>query len=880
MTHIIQLQENPLISLDDQEPIVDPKKRPLGQRVPFHTVSAEEALDLFLEWAEDIQLELYPAQIEGALEVMSDNHVILNTPTGSGKSTVALAAHFWAMCQNKRSFYTSPIKALVSEKFFDLCKKFGAKNVGMMTGDASINSTAPIICCTQEILSMLALTEGDGASIHYAIVDEFHYYGDRDRGMAWQVPLLALEKTRFLLMSATLGDTKEISKKLEQRTSIPVTLVQSTKRPVPLNFSYSLDPLHEKIAELVKDNKAPIYIVSFSQGDCTALANALTSHGFCDKNQKDRILQEIKNTKLDSPFGPDVRRILLAGVGLHHAGLLPKYRLLVEKLAQEGLLKVICGTDTLGVGINIPIRTVVFNSLSKFDGEKSRLLTVRDFKQIAGRAGRKGFDDHGWVVCQAPEYAIENQQLKRKMEANPLKAKKIRLSGAPQGFVNWDEDKFEQLIEKPAETLVPRFTLDYAIVINLLQNPMYIHKKGGGYKALLDLIDYSHLGPKEKLALKAKAKYFFQNLLQAGIIELIPIANQSAGRVVRVDADLQRDFSMHHSLSLYLLYAIGFIPVDDPEYGLKVLSLVEAILEDPTKILQKQQDEQIQARIAEMKMDKIEFEDRKEMLEEEKISWPMPEKELIFETFDLYVKKHPWLMATPVKPKSVVRDMYERCATFRDFVQLYGIKNIEGSFLRYLNQCYKALVQNIPDICKNDELHDIIAYLRAIIKRTDSSLLEAWVEMAHGSKAAAILNAKLLSQASAVSTQRQDISENPKEFFARIKAQSHQFLKALSEKDYEEAFEAIVPNDRVQNPLQLEDLMKNFYAQYDQLLFDQKARGNQQITITPMAQRHWQVKILLRDNLEDHMWYIKAEVDLRNQEDSNGNLIQITYIGD
>jgi superfamily II RNA helicase len=792
---------------------------------------------------------------------------------------VALASHFWAMCQNKRSFYTSPIKALVSEKFFDLCKKFGAKEVGMMTGDAAINPNAPIICCTQEVLSMLALTEGDGASIHYAIIDEFHYYGDRDRGMAWQVPLLALQKTKFLLMSATLGDTKEIEKKLHQRTGTAVTLVQSTKRPVPLNFSYSLEPLHETIGELVKQNKAPIYIVSFSQSDCTALANALTSHGFCDKNQKDRIAYEIKNTKLDSPFGADIKRILMAGVGLHHAGLLPKYRLLVEKLAQEGLLKIICGTDTLGVGINIPIRTVIFNSLSKFDGEKSRLLTVRDFKQIAGRAGRKGFDDHGWVVCQAPEYAIENAQLKRKMESNPLKAKKIKLLGPPQGFVHWDEEKFKQLIEKPAETLVPRFSLDYAILINLLQNPMHLHQKGGGYKALLALIEYSHLSQKEKSNLRAQAKYFFQNLLQAGIISL-EAQSQKAGRVVKVDQELQRDFSMHHSLSLYLLYAIGFIPVDDPEYGLKVLSLVEAILDDPAKILQKQRDELVQARVAELKMDKVEYEDRLQILEEEKISWPMPEKDLIFDTFDLYIKKHPWLMSTPVKPKSVVRDMYQRCASFRDFVQLYGLKNIEGSFLRYLNQCYKALVQNVPEICKNEELQDIIAYLRAIIKRTDSSLLEAWVEMAHGSQAAAILNAKLLSQASLVSTKRQDITEDPKEFFARVKAQIHQFVKALSEKDYAEAFECIVPNARIQSPEDIAALMTRFYEQYDALLFDQKARANQQITITPESQRHWSVKILLRDSAEDHMWYIKAEVDLRDKEDSSGNLIQINYIGD
>jgi superfamily II RNA helicase len=875
----IQIDDNPLVQLEEQQTPLDPKKRTLGQRVPDHPVDTDEAFNLFLEWAEDIKLELYTAQIEGAMEIMANQHVILNTPTGSGKSTVALAAHFWALCQNKRSFYTSPIKALVSEKFFDLCNKFGAKNVGMMTGDAAINPNALIICCTQEILSMLALTEGDGASIHIAIVDEFHYYGDRDRGMAWQVPLLALEKTQFLLMSATLGDTGEISKKLEKRTGRSVVLVQSQKRPVPLNFSYSLDPMHEVIPELLKNNKAPIYVVSFSQKECASLANALSAYGSSSKEQKELILNEIKNTKLDSPYGPDVRRLLLSGVGLHHAGLLPKYRLLVEKLAQAGLLKIICGTDTLGVGINIPIRTVYFSSLAKFDGEKKRLLTVRDFKQIAGRAGRKGFDDHGWVVCQAPDFAVENAQIKRKMEANPEKAKKFKLSGPPAGSVTWDEDKYQSLIERPAEVLVPRFSLDYATVINLLQNPMHMQKKGGGYKALLDLIRYSHLGPKEQKKLMGEAKYYFQNLLQAGITELRPHP-QGKGKEVFVSDDLQRDFSMHHSLSLYLLYAIGYIPVDDPDYGLKVLSLVESILEDPEFILKKQRNDLKDSRIAELKMDKVPFEEREEILEKENISWPMPEKELIFETFEAYAQKHPWLYAKPVKPKSVVRDMYERCASFRDFVQLYDLKTIEGTFLRYLNQCYKALVQNVPDICKNEQLHDVIAYLRAVIKRTDSSLLEAWIEMAHGSKAAQLLNARLLAQASAVTTKRQDIASNPKEFFARIKAQMHQLLKALVQKDYAEAMEAIIPNEKVPNETILAGLFDRFYREYKELMFHQKARGNQQITITPQGPRHWQVQLVLCDDQDDNMWYIKGEVDLREEKSEEGNLIQILYIGD
>ena len=476
----------------------------------------EDAFDAFMEWTIELGLELYPAQEEGVMEVMSDHHVILNTPTGSGKSMVALGAHFWAFAHGKRSVYTSPIKALVNEKFFSLCKTFGAENVGMLTGDASMNRDAPIICCTQEILSTLALNEGDAGRIDYAIIDEFHYYGDRDRGMAWQLPLLALTQTKFLLMSATLGDTKHISDHLQDQTGVEVSLVQSTQRPVPLDFSFNLQPLHETIPELLTLRRAPIYVVSFTQSGCASIAQSLTSLNLCSKEEKTAIQREVKGTRLDSPYGADVKRFLFAGIGLHHAGLLPKYRLLVESLAQAGVLKVIVGTDTLGVGINVPIRTVVFNELSKFDGRKNRLLTVRDFKQIAGRAGRKGFDDEGFVISQAPEWIIENTAIKRKKEASPQKAKKLKFKSAPADRVSWSESTFEKLINSPSEVLIPRFRVDFGLVINVLQSEVNSAQRGGGYGVLVKIIRRTPFDTQRQRELLLESKRIFTALFKAG----------------------------------------------------------------------------------------------------------------------------------------------------------------------------------------------------------------------------------------------------------------------------------------------------------------------------------------------------------------------------
>jgi superfamily II RNA helicase len=873
----------------------------------------EEVFDAFFEWTLELGIELYPAQEEGVMEVMSDHHVILNTPTGSGKSMVALGSHFWAMSQGKRSFYTSPIKALVNEKFFSLCKTFGAENVGMLTGDASINRDAPIICCTQEILSTLALSEGDEGRIDYAVIDEFHYYGDRDRGMAWLLPLITLTKTRFLLMSATLGDTSQVSQSLENRTLIPVSLVSSDERPVPLNFSFSLEPLHETIPDLLKQNRAPIYIVSFTQSGCASIAQSLTSLNLCSKEEKKSIQKAIKGTKLDSPYGADMKRFLLAGVGLHHAGLLPKYRLLVERLAQAGVLKVIVGTDTLGVGINVPIRTVVFNELGKFDGRKNRLLTVRDFKQIAGRAGRKGFDNEGFVVCQAPDWVIENNAIRRKREANPQKAKKYKMKSPPSDRVSWSEATFDKLIISPSETLKPRFKVDFALVINLMQSRIHSEHPDGAYASLEQLIHDTPFSDDEKTELLSEAERIFESLLTAGVIEL-------QEDQVQIAEDLQHDFSMHHSLSLFLIHLLARLPIEEG-YEFRVLSIVESILEDPTIVLRRQRDVLVKDKIAELKAEGVEFDERQELIET--VTYPMPEAETILATFEEYADQRPWLHASPVSPKSVVREMYESCATFKDYIQLYNLKAAEGIVLRYLNSAYKALLQNVPEVSKTDTLHDMIAYLRATLRRADSSLLEAWMQMRFGSRAVERLQAKVQAESDEMTIERQDLTEDPKAFFARIRAQMRQVVQALSRQDYTEVLlhlrqdnefkfmenmedmegiEILVDSSSTQEssieestkePVEGEsskisqalwtadliaDQMRPFYDEYEAILFNGEARANHNTVITVEAPRKWSVHQVLLDDQADRLWYLQGEINLIDQETPEGPLVRLIAI--
>jgi len=431
----------------------------------------DSVFDAFADWAERRDLSLYPHQEEALIEIVSGANVIVSSPTGSGKSLVAAGAHFAALAQGVRSFYTAPIKALVSEKFFALCEMFGADSVGMMTGDASVNSTAPIICCTAEILANIALREGERADVGQVVMDEFHFYADPHRGWAWQVPLIELPQAQFVLMSATLGDVSRFERDLSRRTGRPTAVVRSAQRPVPLVFSYVLTPLHETVRELLDTKQAPVYVVHFTRAAAVEQAQALMSVNVCTRAEKDAIAEMIGKFRFTAGFGKTLSRLVRHGIGVHHAGMLPRYRRLVETLTQAGLLKVICGTDTLGVGINVPIRTVLLTALSKYDGTRIRLLQAREFHQIAGRAGRAGFDTVGSVVVQAPEHVVENERALAKAGDDPKKRRRVVRKKPSDGFVSWGPPTFDRLVAAEPEPLQSSFAVSHSMLLNVIAWP-------------------------------------------------------------------------------------------------------------------------------------------------------------------------------------------------------------------------------------------------------------------------------------------------------------------------------------------------------------------------------------------------------------------------
>ena len=677
-------------------------------------------MDKFLAVAAAKGLTLYPEQEEAILELLDDKYVILATPTGSGKSLVAAALHFKTLCAGERSIYTCPIKALVNEKFLSLCRDFGPENVGMMTGDASVNVTAPVLCCTAEILSNIALGGGPrAAAVKAVIMDEFHYYSDLDRGTAWQVPLLTLNGARFLLMSATLGATDFFERELTRVTRAASLTVRSDRRPVPLSFEYSETPLTERVAEVLMQKRAPVYLVHFTQRDAAEAAQSLMSLDVSSKDEKAAIATELERIKFNSPYGKEVKRWLRHGVGVHHAGLLPKYKILVEQLAQRGLLKVICGTDTLGVGINVPIRTVLFTQLWKYDGKKAAVLAVRDFRQIAGRAGRAGFDDRGYVIAQAPAHVIENKRAEEKLAGNPQKLRKLIKARAPEGAVGWDAKTFERLQTAPPEGLTSRFALSHGMLLLVLS------RDSDGCRALQQLIADSHEPVARKPALRSRAWQLFRALIERKIVEVIPpLERNGRGRKLRVNLQLQNDFSLHQALSLYLLDTIPLLNRESTDYPFDVLTLCEAIVEDPEAILRRQVDRLKTEKMEEMKAAGVEYDERIAKLDE--VEHVKPLREFLYETFNAFAAAHPWVENDNVRPKSIAREMFEGYRSFSDYVKDYGLERMEGLLLRHLTQVWKVLAQTVPDSAKTEDVAEMEVYLRELIRGVDASLLEEW----------------------------------------------------------------------------------------------------------------------------------------------------------
>ncbi|WP_396902356.1 DEAD/DEAH box helicase [Mycolicibacterium sp.] len=812
----------------------------------------------FAGWAEANGTTLYPAQEEALIELVSGANVILATPTGSGKSLVATGAIYAALAGDRVSFYTAPIKALVSEKFFALCDVFGADNVGMLTGDASVNADAPIIACTAEILANLALREGADADIGLVVMDEFHFYGDPDRGWAWQVPLLELPKAQFLLMSATLGDVTFLRKDLTRRTGRETALVTGAQRPVPLFYSYATTPMHETIADLLETKQAPIYVVHFTQASALERAQALMSVNVCTKEEKAAIAEHIGSFRFSTTFGSTLSRLVRHGIGVHHAGMLPKYRRLVEQLAQAGLLKVICGTDTLGVGINVPIRTVVFSALSKYDGTRMRLLNAREFHQIAGRAGRAGYDTVGTVVVQAPDHEVENIKQFAKVADDPKKRRKLVRRKAPEGMVPWGENTMNRLIDAAPEALTSNMRVSTAMILDVVDRP------GDPFEAMRRLLTDNHEPRKRQLKHIREAVGIARSLLQAGVVERLD-EPEADGRRYRLTVDLPPDFALNQPLSTFALAAVDVLDPAAESFALDVVSVIEATLEDPRQILAAQLNKARGEAVAQMKADGIEYDERIELLDE--VTYPKPLQELLEHTYEVYRQTNPWAADGHLSPKSVVREMWERALTFREYISLYGLTRSEGAVLRYLSDAFKALRSGVPATARTEELADIVEWLGELVRQVDSSLLDEWEQLTSPDQPHDV--------PVAMPARPRPLTGNERAFTAMVRNALFRRVELFARARWDELGTLDAASGWTAD--RWAEIGEEYFGEHAEVGTGADARGPALLILDKQPQV-WRVRQILDDPAGDHDWGFDVEVDLTASDEEGAAVLRIVDV--
>lgn len=819
---------------------------------PEPWLSAETAYERFLSWVEARGITPWTHQEDALFALAAGSNVILGTPTGSGKSLVAIGELFLGLATGKRGYYTAPIKALVSEKFFQLVDIFGRDNVGMVTGDSHINTKAPIICCTAEILANQALAEGADADVGLIAMDEFHFFADPDRGWAWQVPLLTLPHAQFLLMSATLGDMSAIAATLERETGREVERILNAPRPVPLSYQYVKTALEATVELALRQGDAPLYIVHFSQDAALTSARALASYGVATKEQREAIKEALHGARFNTAFGKTLKHLISCGVGLHHAGLLPRYRLLVEKLAQQGLLPVICGTDTLGVGINVPIHTVVLTGLTKFDGVKQRRLRSREFHQIAGRAGRSGFDTEGVVIAEAPEHEIENYKAELKAMGDPKKMKRLKKKKPPEGFVTWNEATFTRLIDAPPETLRPRLRVTHSMVLAEVE-------QGGDARARVDdIIDRSLQSDEEKAALHDRAAEIFATLIDAGVVvqKAVQGDGPNPATAYELTVDLPEDFALDQPLSPFLLAALELLDPESPTYDMDLISFVEATLEDPKQVLRAQERRARDEAMAAMKAEGVDFEERVERVRD--VTYPKPLEEQIDTAYQAYCEKVPWARDFEPAPKSVLRDMLETGCDFKSYIQSYKIERCEGILLRYLAEAFRALDRTVPADKKTPQLDDVVAWLGLIVRSVDSSLVDEWAA------AGQPIDAAPPKPADEVVADRRGLTVLVRNaLFHRVRLAARDRADELGALDEDWGF----------GTLRWKRVLDAFYEAHDELLTDADARSAAYLSIDEADEKTdhvWHVHQVFADADGDHDFGIMADVDLNATQDGDG----------
>lgn len=687
-------------------------------------------------------LEPYPVQEQAISKILAGQSVLVTVPTGTGKTLMAKAALHAAMERNQRAIYTTPLRALTEEKYRELCGDFGEGYVGFATGDYKVNREAPIQVEVAEILWNRIVAEKHVSPADIVIMDEGHYFNDPERGYVWEQSIIGLDpRTQLVILSATVGRPEQFTHWVELTRRMPMALVESRERKVPLVHEFREDMMIDTVRELAHTGDVPAIIFVFGREQCFEVARLLKScRRFTTDEEKVRVEAMCDAALLETGVAKELRALLTHGIGIHHAGILPRYKQLVEQLALERLIKFVVSTETIAAGINLPARTVVFPALRKFIKKEARLVTAAEYHQMAGRAGRPQFDDRGLAITLAPEEVVSDIKKKLKDASkrpayDEAKVKRgvyaqAQADAKKRGDIVWTPEIHADLVKgEPAELRSKtKITAEQVLAIGLpdltattLPGDAAAQRMADAEASLppsmrLDIVTVIEnllLTERERKELHKVLAQLVANMKAIGVID--EHGHQVKGEMIR---ELQ---GMDGLLIYYILFNHQL------EY-IELRELVEYLIDHD--IIQRQLDrkgedakrEWMRTKIREMRETnpQVSWEDVEAAWEKE---FPrVPTKiELIHQEFSAQVP-HPELHGGK-KPKTTWAQLEDSGLTFLEFVDKHGLDHEEGNLFSYLVRVMN-FARKLHTAAHLTEFEDMAERVQRLLARVDVRLVD------------------------------------------------------------------------------------------------------------------------------------------------------------
>jgi len=690
-------------------------------------------------------LEPYPVQEQAIGKIFAGESVLVTVPTGTGKTLMAKAALHAAVGRGQRAIYTTPLRALTEEKYRELCDDFGESNVGFATGDYKVNRDAPVQVEVAEILWNRIVADKNVCPAEIVVMDEGHYFNDPERGYVWEQSIIGLDpRTQLVVLSATVGHPERFCHWVELTRRVGMELVDSRERKVPLVHEFREEMMIDTVRDLAFSGDVPAIVFVFGREQCFEVARLLKScRRFTSDEEKAKVEAMCDEALLPSGASKELRPLLAHGIGIHHAGILPRYKQLVEQLALERLIKFVVSTETIAAGINLPARTVVFPSLRKFIKKEPRLITAAEYHQMAGRAGRPQFDDRGLAITLAPEDIVSDikKELKDAAKRPAYDEGKVKKSvynkakseAQRKGDIVWTPEVHAELVKgEPAELRSKtKITAEQVLAIglpDLAKDPLLVtdaEKRMAEAEASLPpsmrldiatVIENLLLTDRERRDLQKTLAQLVDNLKAIGVID--EHGKQIGGEMIR---------KLQGMDGLFIFFVLFNHQLD----YIELRQLVEYLVDHD--IIQRQLDRKLEDAKREWMRTKL-----REMRETNpQVSWDDVEAEydkahpreltkieLIHQEFSSKVP-HPELHGGK-RVKNTWATLEDANTGFLEFVEQHHLQHEEGNLFSYLIRVMN-FAQKLYEASQLSEFEDMADRVRKLLARIDLRLLDtAW----------------------------------------------------------------------------------------------------------------------------------------------------------